>query len=364
MKTVSRFQRAQLLAFVLAAHCAYAAPVITKESGNLSQGGTITITGTGFGANAHPAPIYYSNFNSYPVGTQSAQTGLKNLNGDPGALYAYVDNTRGLGGSKSLRQDYPLNKNGLFPEIGLTGLNTPEVYVSSWIYWERTAGSGSGTLPIFKLVRAESNDVYHGFPGFYDTIRPNSSGVVVAVDRGSIAATDVVTNDDTQNAEPNSGAWHKISYYYQLSTPGVANGIFQSWVDGVLDANITNTMSLPAGTTATINNVISPLDGMSNYGYSNSYSVWIDNFYVAATRARVELGDASTFSASKVRYIQPAITWSDGSISATVETNTFAPGTQVYLYVIDANGNVNSQGYPVTISGSALPNAPVLNWVH
>lgn len=359
MNRPSLLRKALLIGCILAANCAYGAPAITNVSGAVSQGGTITIVGNGFGANPSPAPIYYSNFESYPVGTPAVDTGLSDLNGNLGSLEPYVDDTHSVSGTKALRVNYPLNHNGAFPEVGLGKLNLTEVYVSAWIYWEHTAGSGGGVLPIFKLVRAEANPVYHGYPGFYDTIRPNEDGAIVATDQGAISATRVVTYADARNAEPTAGAWHKISYYFQLSTPGVANGVFESWVDGVRNADITNDMLLPAGSTAAINNVISPIDGMSNYGYSNSYSLWVDDFYVAATQARVELGDASTLPACKVRYVQPASSWSDGSISATVETNTFPPGTTAYLYVFDADGNVNSQGYPVTIVASSIPNPPI-----
>lgn len=361
MNRVFNLKRLQLCALLLGAQTALGAPVVTGITGSVGQGAAITINGSGFGVNPAPVPIYYSDFDAYPAGTSALNAGLTALNGtipnEP-----YVDNTRALSGSQALRIDYPVGQNGYFPEVGIGGLNVTQVYVSAWIYWQLTAGPGT-EVPIFKLVRAEAGQAYHGYPGFYDTVFPNASGVISGVDEGSISSTDVVTYDDATNAEPNSGGWHRISYFYKLSTPGVANGVFQNWVDGVADANITDTMSLAPGSTATINNVISPFDGISNLGGNNAYSLWVDDFYVSATEARVELGDAATLSACKSRYIQPTTTWSDGTITATVETNTFAPGTKVYVYVFDANGNVNNDGYPVTISG-VVPNAPLFDGVH
>jgi len=45
--------------------------------------------------------------------------------------------------------------------------------------------------------------------------------------------------------------------------------------------------------------------------------------------------------------------WSDTEITATLRQGSFANGEQAYLYVFDANGNVNSDGYPIIITSSS-----------
>ena len=324
-------------------------PAILSVSGTIKEGSTISIIGSGFGLKSPAAPLYWGNYDNDPVGTTAQQTGLKNLNGyDPNP--PRVDNTRAVSGTHSLRMDYPLNENGSFPEVGLSGLSATEVYVSAWLYWQLDSGSGN-EIPIIKLVRAEAGTVYHGYPGFYETIRPNAAGQIIGTDRGSISSNGTVTNDDVVNAGQNAGGWHRIEYYYKLSTPGVANGVFQTWVDGVLNANVTNTMSRAAGNTATINNIISPFDGISGQNNANSYTLWVDNLYIDTTRARVEIGNAATFSKCTMRFIQPATSWSDGSISVTVNLSQFTSGEKVYVYVVAPNGNVNNNGFPVTVGG-------------
>ena len=326
-------------------------PTILGVSQTFTQGSTVTIVGSGFGTRSSAKPVYFSDFDSYPLNDSALNTGLSapmgTIPNEP-----YIDNTRAVSGAQSLRMDYPLNKNGEFPEVMLQNLSLTQVYVSAWIYWERTAGSGAGGPPIFKLVRAEANPPYHGYPGFYETIFPNAAGQVIGTDRGSVASDRTVTYGDTINAGQTSGVWHRIDYYYKLSTPGVADGVFESWVDGVLNANIQNTMSRLSGSTATINDIISPFDGISNYGISNSYSLWVDNFYVDSTQARVELGDAPTFAGCKTRYIQPSTAWDDGAVAITVNLNQFTSGEKVYLYIVSPDGNVNNNGYPVTVGGS------------
>jgi hypothetical protein len=50
--------------------------------------------------------------------------------------------------------------------------------------------------------------------------------------------------------------------------------------------------------------------------------------------------------------------WSDTHIVTTVRAGSFITGQTAYLFVFDANGSVNSQGYPVTIGGGGGNNPP------
>ncbi len=78
--------------------------------------------------------------------------------------------------------------------------------------------------------------------------------------------------------------------------------------------------------------------------------VYIDDpFIQVGSQARVELCDASTWAARTSCDIQPATEWSTTSITATVNTGAFSTDDTAYLYVVDADGNVNSTGYEVTI---------------
>jgi hypothetical protein len=350
-----------LFATALAAPIAYATPAVTGVTGTANGGATITISGSGFGSKPNAGPFYWTDFESTTVGQSALQAGLDDL-GTDGQGLPVVATDRALSGNKSLRMNYLLNKDSMFPRVGKGGLSSTEVYVSVWMYWQHTAGSG-GSPFIFKMVRGGANPPYSGHPSFYETIRPNNSGVVTWGDRGSVDSNGVPTYDDTFNAGQNSGAWHHMEYYFKLSTPGSADGVYQTWVDGVLNGNITKTMSRAAGNSELINYVMSPFDGNDSYGLTNSYSEWIDNFYIDTTRARVELGDAATLVSCKTRYVQPATKWADGSISATVSLSTFAAGTKVYVYVFDSSGSANSAGYPLTVGAStqsAVPDAPVL----
>jgi len=75
-----------------------------------------------------------------------------------------------------------------------------------------------------------------------------------------------------------------------------------------------------------------------------------DDIYIAVGQgavARVEIGDQPTYAASKTLEIQLPTAWSDNSISVNVHLGAVASVQSGYLYVTDANGVVNATGYPL-----------------
>lgn len=330
---------------------AQAAPAITSVTGQVEQGSSIGITGTGFGTKTNASPFYWDDFETKIHGQSALAAGLDDLGYDGQGL-PYVrstlqDNNAKALGVKALQMDYPLNKNSLFPRLGKAGLNTAEVYVSVWTYLKRTAGFGMG-FPILKLVRAGTNPPYGGVPRFYETVRPDSAGKIVASDRGSVDSNGSTTWTQDVNKGQDADGWHRTEYYFKLSTPGVTDGVFQSWVDGIQNVNLQDTMSRQPSSTALINYVMSPFDGNDSYGMDNAYSLWVDNFYIDTTRARVEVCDAPTLSQCTIRDIQPTTRWlaSGTRISVKLNLALFPPAPQnLYLYVFDATGHANETGF-------------------
>lgn len=84
-------------------------------------------------------------------------------------------------------------------------------------------------------------------------------------------------------------------------------------------------------------------------------AVWADNVYMDTTWARVMIGNAPTWNASTQREIQIPTAWSSNSISVVLNRGAFSDLRTGYLYVVDSQGNVNSNGYPLC---STCPKAP------
>ena len=70
------------------------------------------------------------------------------------------------------------------------------------------------------------------------------------------------------------------------------------------------------------------------------------------------MGNASTYDNSTHREIQIPTAWSNTGITIKVNIGIFASNQPAYIYVTDANGNVNNQGYPVIIG--AATSAPAI----
>ena len=86
--------------------------------------------------------------------------------------------------------------------------------------------------------------------------------------------------------------------------------------------------------------------------YTPLPQMWLyyDEIYVDKTRARVEIGNSSTWSGCSHREIQIPSAWSSGSVTVTVNQGPFADSSGAYLYVVDSDGNVNSNGYSITFA--------------
>ena len=70
--------------------------------------------------------------------------------------------------------------------------------------------------------------------------------------------------------------------------------------------------------------------------------VYVDNSW-----ARVMIGNASTWSACTVKDIQIPVAWSNGGISVVLHNDSLPSFHGSFLYVVDANGNVNANGFPL-----------------
>ncbi len=76
---------------------------------------------------------------------------------------------------------------------------------------------------------------------------------------------------------------------------------------------------------------------------------YTDDCYISHTQARVMIGNRQDFASANLREIQIPYSWSDGSIIVALNKGAFGESEQLYLFVIDSNGDP-SAGYPITLS--------------
>jgi len=91
-----------------------------------------------------------------------------------------------------------------------------------------------------------------------------------------------------------------------------------------------------------------------------------DDFYTDYTWARIELCNESVWNESKRKHceLQIPLDWFENEITFDFNQGSFNEGEKAYLFIVDENGSVNKQGYPITLgknSNSESFDKPVIN---
>ncbi len=152
---------------------------------------------------------------------------------------------------------------------------------------------------------------------------------------------------DLVDVPPDGGPWQRFEFYWKLSTPGLSDGAVRSWLDHkngyVLTGAVTRPLSVA---TQKIDNFILPAMN-DEQGGEVLFEYYVDDVYVDTTFSRVEVCDTPTWIGRRHCEIQPVTVWTTTSVTFTGEVGTFPIGSDLYLYIIDGNGDPNPTGYPL-----------------
>jgi hypothetical protein len=86
----------------------------------------------------------------------------------------------------------------------------------------------------------------------------------------------------------------------------------------------------------------------------NTTQDW-DDIYFSQTYSRVEVCAGSTWSNKGVCEVQIPTAWATGEVSFVVNQGAFADDATAYLYVVDEDGDANTNGLEITIGGTGTP---------
>lgn len=344
--------------FLLSTTTGYAAPSITSISGPFIHGGPTTIVGTQFGAKSIAAPWVWDNFNDGIDGQVlgTSPKGFWQPYSTAGSGFPTYSTIGSRNGSLIGRK---VCTNEQFFSYGRTGLGGTEMYYSIWFKWQSISG---GTRSVMKLVRLNTQGgFYSTTPSTWVTMQPS------------------VTNGGWVYSEPQSGAgglgqfdvialshnvWHRIEVYWRLSTPGVPDGEYRYYLDGVeAEAGIwSNVVTRAAGSaSAQVDNFLLPF--MHSEAGTNVLAYHADDVYVDRTRARVEVCLGSKWASRGLCEVQIPTRWTADSIEVTGNRGGFSSFANTFLYVVDSSGNANATGFPLACSPSCgdiqPPSAPM-----
>jgi hypothetical protein len=321
----------------------------------MSNGQTITISGANFGTKSTVAPLIWEDFAD---GLLDAKLAIRG-----GTFVLNGDNLRHPFSTHNARSDY--KNNGFY--FGYDQGTAPKWFVQYWVklasnwHWGTSTfggpDDGLANVKFFRLFPTGSrtySDVgysYHGFAS--DMLRFVENGVqtYLGMDLAPLLPPSV---------------WHCIQVQYsENSGVGQTNGTMRLWIDGVLRDSATTLDTNVVGDGTYIDKrpyIIGFYDSWSpsDASVANMYAYYTD-LYVDTSWSRIELGNAATYAACTHREMLMPTAWSASSISAKVNQGSFASAQAAYVYVIDANGNVNANGFKVTIGGAATAPRPPTN---
>ncbi len=358
----SRFLYAMLcIAFVSQA---LAAPVITGVSGPAAHGAIVTITGSGFGVKSPARPYYWATFepgegaggdqNPTALGRKTAWDGMWNVE------LGSVNMPPIQNGNQAIRGDTAnsLSTSGAGPGVMARTPITGKQYVfmkryvefdqSAICCWNGSLGRNTKIIRYW-AVRGSANQHSFTYQGNYSD---NNGG------------NPRLTFDGTGGTTYNGGflmpefVWFTHEYVTSdSSAPGAADAVVQIWEWGSnqagLRANIkgvSRTSSKPE-----LYDELFLTHQVVGTAPADPAWIWFKDIYIDDSWARVMIGNAPTWTGCTAREIQIPSAWTDGSITITVNRGAMTTLGDKYLYVVDANGNVNQNGFRLC---SACPNPP------
>lgn len=351
------FTRYAIWAIILISGPLYATPSISVITGTTSlvQGGTITISGTGFTSYSTTTGTF-DTFESGNFGTYWADTNDLHINS--GGL-----NQRNV---NSLVNVSTTMINGATDHGHFQGANTVSRnwYVSFWWKvdpaWVWGTSDFSGThkwLSNIKLIRfwnpgSTAENLYIAWTGFNTTAIFTTEGY---------SAPNLETRSlhiSSTNLSVNT--WHQFRFQFvDSSSLGAADGSVQIFFDtrtvltetGKVFKDAENLNKRPQA--IGLDNVWSCTEGTPDTGGCYPGTVYLDNVYAYDTIARVEICDDPTYTNCQAYpEIQHVNSWTGTSINVTYNEGSLTGSTTQYVFVVD-NAGVASAGF--ALLGPAVP---------
>lgn len=346
----------------------WGAPSITGDGGQaVTDGGSFTITGSGFGSKdvakqAHiigPTGYVESGTDEAVCNSWPTNWGRMN-NGWPDPVF---DTSQAHSGTKSIRATRT-SVSYAEPIYYHFASTQSKLYVSFWGRQHVTTSTGDGQWKVWRLepagdVSDPTSGTYSSYIGMFRGTWLNGSNYRSMMCKAG-DWTDCFPSDNyalrySTFAAQTQDTWMRFEGEYEMnSAAGVEDGVavwreYKPSVGRVQQGNTTGWESRDSNSTAT---------GI-NYVYLQNYQgngitvgdIWIDDVYVSwgdQYKARVEFCDAATWANVDHCEIQPATAWATGSVTVNLNRGNFGGTDSGYLYIVDSSGVANVNGYGVT----------------
>ena len=314
--------------FASVASGAVADPIVSVVGGTIEAGNVVTVSGAGFGNDGDELPIIFDNFESGSPGA-SLGTGPWSIDTSNGPDDPTYSTSFAFGGSNS---GYVDARGGGDSAAFISGMNTDRIY-ASFRFRYRMNGSPV-TQKGFRAHADDGPNIYTSYPGVFVQDYATSN-------RLTVATSDDSSDQETLYGPPNlsQNSWHRLEYFFSLSSPsGSSSGVIWASHDLRVVQNSTSILTRSSGVSDRYNVAILPF----YFGNGGGGELWYDDVYISKSRARVEIGNSSSWDQSSRRSIQVPVSWSSSTISVRLNLNGFSASDELFLFVVDRNGSRSS----------------------
>ena len=355
-----------------------AAPVISGVNGVIDNGGSVVLSGDGFGIKPQARPFKSSYGN--PVSSMNFQeTGSFDPNywTLTGPIMISLQNeVRRTNFREYARLEYSARGNwGLGGySAGVNAALPPEkdLYIAWWDYYESgfdESHSSTGGEIGYKWIYLSPGESPHSISSVSGTY----NRLFMTYEGGVGGNTEEEQNANLETpfgggfyARPISfiaftpvvkGEWYFCEYKIKTNSN---KGIFDGWAEFKINNKIVfRANELAVLGSSTVGDYFNNIRFGGNYGFDDSgvtqYRYYGD-IYIDSEFSRVVLGDNPDFNNCTHLELQIPTEWSNEQITFTANQGTF-PSGQAYLFVINKNEEASS-GYPVTIGGQGDTTPP------
>jgi hypothetical protein len=342
-----RIHKITIFAFILFLMGAplFAAPAVSGVGGTVSNGQSITISGSGFGSG--PTVAIFDDFeggtNGSNVSGTNAAYGTWDATDDTPGKYTTSYHLSGL---KAMTCDMT-SQSRVNAKKNIPGAT--KIFFSVWVLIPAGTVQPGSTGGTWKPFWPDGSDTIHHDISMASYV--NGSGWI-------ICGNDQKYSNMWPSLALTVGTWQRWSVYADTTT---GNGTVKCWtLKGDGSGTVVN-----AGSWTSIN--FQWAESSFQKFYLNTFGdsgtgkkPTFDDFYLATgdnAQARIEIGNNATYASCTKLAICTPNSWSSTNISAKLWQGQFGSSDSAYLFVIDSSGNVSS-GYPIKFGSSGVGSTP------
>ena len=297
-------------------------PTISVVTGTLTEGSTLTISGTSFGLGG---PILLAD----TVDNQSAYNATNNGDEIPYSVWEdhvynyddiYLETSGGpVGSNKHYRSGAGVGF--LSWPTALVGTTQRELYVA-WKYKpsEDPEAAGGSNKHMRIWDKNDGTGTRVSWTSMHMTYGPQAS-----------------TETNWGSWVGNNGQWNLMELWVDT-----VSGHITASTNGVVVHDVDDFVGFDTDIGLNVREIGF---GASNGALYPNMVTELDDIFVNHTRARVELSSSPTWDATSTREIQEISTWVGGEITIDLRKGAIADLESTYIYVINTDGFVNATGY-------------------